>query len=167
MNNQVQAKSKTFLPFSKRGEESVPETAAGVSARDIAQPLPETEVSVKTSRRRFSVQYKLKILQETDAAEGTGQVGAILRREGLYSSNLTSWRRQREQGTLSDFSQQKRGRKRRVDAAWKKEKSRLEKENRRLQKKLDEAHQLIDLQKKMADFFSNQMGQETERNVDE
>lgn len=164
MNDPVQTKSTTFLPFSKGGEKSVPQTAEGVSVGDITPPVPDTEVSEKSSRRRFSVQYKLKILQETDAAEGTGQVGAILRREGLYSSNLTTWRRQRDHGELLE---KKRGRKKQVNDAWKKEKAKLERENRRLKKKVEEAQQLIELQKKMADFFSAQLGNKDERNEDE
>ncbi len=64
-------------------------------------PSPSPEVLEKPVRRRFSVEYKLKILAEADACVKTGQLGELLRREGLYSSNLSNWRRQRETGALA------------------------------------------------------------------
>jgi transposase-like protein len=72
---------------------------------------PDPEVPEKRPRRRFTAKYKLQILQEADACTGPGQLGALLRREGLYSSNLTTWRRQRDQGLLDALSPKKRGRK--------------------------------------------------------
>ncbi|MDE2730798.1 MAG: transposase, partial [Bacteroidota bacterium] len=66
---------------------------------------PPTEVIPRAKRRRFSASYKLRILEEADAATASGEVGALLRREGLYSSHLTQWRRQREQGTLLGSTQ--------------------------------------------------------------
>ncbi|MDE2956734.1 MAG: transposase [Bacteroidota bacterium] len=66
---------------------------------------PPTEVIPRAKRRRFSASYKLRILEEADAATASGEVGALLRREGLYSSHLTQWCRQREQGTLLGSTQ--------------------------------------------------------------
>jgi transposase-like protein len=80
--------------------------------RDVAVPrrdVPEVEVVAKASRRRFTAEYKRKILQEADACREPGAIGALLRREGLYSSNLTTWRAQRERGELAGLTPKKRG----------------------------------------------------------
>jgi len=69
----------------------------------------EVEVMAKPTRRRFTVGYKLRILRETDACSRPGEIGALLRHEGLYSSNLTAWRKQREKGELEGLSQKRRG----------------------------------------------------------
>jgi transposase-like protein len=78
------------------------------------QPLPEAaidpEVDETPKRRRFTAEYKRRILKEADALTGTGQIGAMLRREGLYSTHLTTWRRQRERGELAGLTPAKRGR---------------------------------------------------------
>jgi len=72
----------------------------------------DVEVPEKPARRRYSAAYKLRILEEADAcSENSGELGALLRREGLYSSHLNTWRRQRREGTLAGLSPQKRGRK--------------------------------------------------------
>ena len=72
---------------------------------------PDPEVPEKKPRRRFTAQYKLRIVEEADMLKESGQIGALLRREGLYSSNLTTWRRQRDEGQLQALSPKKRGRK--------------------------------------------------------
>ena len=71
--------------------------------------VPSTEVSEKATRRRFTAQYKRRIIKEADACIRQGQLGALLRREGLYYSNLDTWRRQAKQGTLDALSSKKRG----------------------------------------------------------
>ena len=71
----------------------------------------DPEVPEKADRRRFSAEYKLRILGQAEACQGAGDVGALLRREGLYSSHLTTWRRQREVGILSGLKPKQRGRK--------------------------------------------------------
>lgn len=73
--------------------------------------IPDPEVREKAVRRRFTAAYKLQILQEAERCREHGQIGALLRREGLYSSNPVTWRRQREHGTLEALSLKKRGRK--------------------------------------------------------
>ncbi len=70
--------------------------------------LPNPEVPEKAERRRFSAEYKLKILRQADECRDPGSLGALLRREGLYSSNLTTWRRQREEGTLLGLNPKKK-----------------------------------------------------------
>lgn len=92
---------------------------------------PEPEVVPKAKRRSFSLAYKRQILEEADDCEH-GEVGALLRREGLYSSHLTRWRRARARGELAGTSGKKRGRKREKSA----ELGRVKKENERLRQQL-------------------------------
>jgi transposase-like protein len=105
------------------------------------------EVLEKPERRRYSAEYKLRILQEADSCE-PGQIGAILRREGLYSSHLTTWRRQRQQGQLAALSEQKRGRQSQPVNPLAKEVERLRRENHRLLKRMEQLELLVDIQKK-------------------
>jgi len=113
------------------------------------QPL-QTEVVPKAKRRLFSASYKLRILEEYERATRPGERGALLRREGLYSSNLTAWRRQRDQGQIGALSPKKRGPKPSPDAALIREVTRLQKENGRLERKLKQAELIIDVQKKVS-----------------
>lgn len=106
----------------------------------------ETEVVVRPKRRQHTVEYKLRILRELDECIGKGEVGAILRREGLYSSLISKWREQREQGSLDRLSGQRRGPKVEPNAA---ELARLQHENKRLKEKLERAELIIDVQKKV------------------
>lgn len=112
------------------------------------RPRKRRKGNGNSRRRVFSPQYKLKILAEVDACTETGQIGAILRREGLYSSHLTDWRRQRDQGALAALGK-KRGRKADPDAAMRRENARLQAENERLKAKLATAETIIDVQKKL------------------
>lgn len=111
---------------------------------------PDPEVVAKPARRRMTAAYKLRILQEADALTERGQLGALLRREGLYSSHLISWRRQRDQGVLRALEPQKRGRKAHPVDPLARKVAELERDNRRLQKKLEKAELIIDFQKKVA-----------------
>jgi transposase-like protein len=95
----------------------------------------------------FSPEYKLRVLREADACRGEGQVGALLRREGLYSSHLTTWRRQRETGALAGMRAKKRGPKGRGEDPRLKQQAR---EIARLQRRLKQAETIIDIQKKVA-----------------
>ena len=104
-----------------------------------------SEVVARAQRRRFSAEYKLRILQEADGC-APGELGALLRREGLYSSNLSKWRRQRQAGQLAGLRPKRRGRK--VDARAQ-EVTRLERENARLQVQLERAELIIEAQKKL------------------
>lgn len=107
----------------------------------------ETEVVVRPKRRQHTAEYKLRILGELDECTGKGEAGAILRREGLYSSLISKWREQREQGSLNGLGGQRRGPKVDPNAA---ELARLQRENKRLKEKLERAELIIDVQKKVA-----------------
>ena len=107
----------------------------------------ETEVVVRPKRRQHTAEYKLRILGELDECAGKGEVGEILRREGLYSSLISKWREQREQGSLNGLGSQRRGPKIDPNAA---ELARLQRENKRLKEKLERAELIIDVQKKVA-----------------
>jgi transposase-like protein len=126
--------------------------AGGRDLPNISPPDPE--VPEKKPRRKFTAKYKLRILAEADRCTQPGQMGALLRREGLYSSNLTTWRRQREKGLLKAMAPKKRGRKRKEKNPLTRKVARLENENRRLQQKLKTAELIIEAQKKMSEILS-------------
>jgi len=115
---------------------------------DSPNDIPDPEVVPKAQRRKFSGKYKLRVLDEADNCTEPGQIGALLRREGLYSSHLSTWRRQREQGLLEALSSKKRGRKEKDELD--RELSRLRRENERLQARLEQAETIIDVQKKLS-----------------
>ena len=122
-------------------------SAPMTTSRAIA---PDPEVRAKPERRRFNAEYRLRILKQADACKKPGELGALLRREGLYSSLLANWRRQRDQGALREMRGRRRGPKARpVDPHVKQ----LEAENRRLQRKLQRAETIITLQKKVAEIL--------------
>lgn len=116
---------------------------------------PNPQVMPKAERRQFSAEYKRRILAEADGCTQRGEIGALLRREGLYSSHLDKWRKQREQGDpstgagqrLAGANAQKRGRKPDPQAA---ELARLQRENEQMRVRLERAEQIIDVQKKLA-----------------
>ncbi|MFQ5792576.1 MAG: IS3 family transposase [Acidobacteriota bacterium] len=110
-------------------------------------PAPDPEVPEKAKRRRYSARYKQRILKEADQCE-PGQVGALLRREGLYWSNLQTWRRQREEGTLAALTPKKRGRKAAPKNPLTGRVKELERENRQLRRKLQRAQIMLEIQKK-------------------
>jgi transposase len=110
--------------------------------------LPDPEVVERARRRQFTATYKLGILEEADACSVLGQLGALLRREGLYSSHLTEWRRQRTQGTLVALTPRRRGRP--TTSAPTAELLRLRQENERLTRQLAAAEAIIEIQKKVA-----------------
>ena len=110
-----------------------------------AAPEATSEVIARPVRRRFTAEHKLRILQEADRC-APGELGALLRREGLYSSNLSKWRRQRQAGQLAGLKPRKRGRK--VDAQAQ-ELARLEHEKARLQAQLERAELIMEAQKKL------------------
>ena len=111
------------------------------------QPNPEV---VAKPVRRFTAEYKQRILQEADACVQSGELGALLRREGLYSSHLNTWRRQRDRGALQGLKPAKRGRKADPQAA---KIAQLKRENERLKVKLERAELIIDVQKKVSQML--------------
>lgn len=107
----------------------------------------DPEVPRKPKRRTFTAAYKLRILAEADNCDSRGQIGELLRREGLYSSHLTDWRRQRTAGQLQALTPKKRGRKKDEHAA---EIAALRRENDRLRSQLAQAELIIAAQKKLS-----------------
>jgi transposase-like protein len=112
-----------------------------------AVEMPNTEVVAKAKRRQFTASEKQRVLREVEACQGSGEIGALLRREGIYSSYLTTWRRQRERGELDGLSPQKRGPKPNPDAI---ELAKLRREHERLKERMRQAELIIDVQKKVA-----------------
>jgi transposase len=139
-------------PILQESEGPVPagrKTSPGGPAGDRRDP----EVPERPARRRFLAEYKLQILRQADACEESGQLGELLRREGLYSSHLSTWRKQREQGTLDALTPKKRGRKPRDNDPLIEENRRLERVNKRLVERLRQAEVIIDIQKKVAEIL--------------
>ena len=138
------------------GERSEPERNGEASqfaiVREGRPSIPDPEVPEKAQRRRFSAQYKLRILKKTDACE-PGEVGALLRREGLYWSNLHTWRQQRENGTLKGLAPKKRGPKRPPTNPLQPEMKKLEGGNRQLKRKLQRAEIMLDIPKKASELL--------------
>lgn len=127
----------------------------GPSKRSGEGPsAPDPEVSAKSGRRRFSAEYKLRIVQEAEACTQPGELGALLRREGLYSSHLAAWRRDYQEGALGAL-RKKRGPKPQMDAKSRKRLEQLERENNRLKKELKQAETIIAFQKKFAEMFGS------------
>jgi transposase len=142
-------------PWGKRAgalRATVFDPLAGASAH-LVNSAPDPEVAEKRPRRKFTAKYKLRILAEADVCTQPGQMGALLRREGLYSSNLTTWRQQREKGILQAMTPKKRGRKQKVKNPLAKKVAQLEKQNRRLQQKLKKADLIIEAQKKISEIL--------------
>ena len=121
----------------------------------VSLPDPEAVPSAppqKAKRRTFTAEYKRRIVREADQCTEHGQVGALLRREGLYSSHLTDWRRQQAAGQLAGSKATKRGRKA-TQTADQKEAARLRRENERLRRQLAQAELIINAQKKVAELL--------------
>ena len=127
---------------------------------------PNPEVPEKPERRRFTAQYKLGILRQADLSRDPGSLGALLRLEGLYSSNLTTWRRQREEGTLAALKPKQRGRKAAAPNPGALENERLRKENTRLAKRLQQAELIIDVQKKVSQILGITLATPPESEID-
>ena len=116
-------------------------------------PHPNPEVPDKPVRRHFTAEYKLRILTLADACTEAGSLGALLRREGLYASNLNTWRHQRERGILSGLTPKKRGRKESVRDPLAAENEKLRRENERLTNRLKQTEIIIDVQKKVSQIL--------------
>jgi transposase len=133
----------------RRGDERSEAARSGGSPTDEREPgmvAPDPEVPARHARRRFTTAYKLEILRKADACTRHGELGALLRKEGLYSSHVGTWRRQREHG----LTPKKRGRKgTRIDPQLKK----LEQENRRLTSRLQKVEALLAFQKKVSELL--------------
>ena len=110
--------------------------------------IPDAEVVPKAQRRQFTAKYKLCVLEEADRCTERGQIGELLRREGLYSSHLSKWRWLRASGQLQGLGPKKRGRKPQDRSVA--ELARLRRENQRLRAQLERAEIIIDVQKKLS-----------------
>ena len=149
-SNQVQVSAMGATEGAPRATGVAP--MAGGRDSFVSSP-PDPEVPEKKPRRKFTAKYKLRILAEADTCTQLGQLGALLRREALYSSYLTTWRRQRENGILQVMAPKKRGRKQKEKNPLAKKMAQLEKENQRLQQKLKKAELIIEAQKKMSEIL--------------
>ena len=121
-------------------------TPLSPNGQEAAQ-IPDPEVVVKLKRRAFTNEYKLRIVDEADQCQRASEVGALLRREGLYSSHLTAWRRQQARGELRSPTAKKRGRQPDAQAV---EIARLRQENERLRTRLAQAETILEVQKKLS-----------------
>ena len=123
---------------------------------------PEIEVTAKPKRRRFTAQEKLRILKLADACTQVGELGAMLRREGIYSSSLSGWRRARDAGELGALGPKKRGPKPVVPDARDKQIAELQRMVAKSEARARHAEALVALQKKVADLLGIQLPREDE-----
>ena len=114
--------------------------------------VPDPEVVATAKRRHFSAKEKLRILEEADACEH-GEIGALVRREGIYTSYLSRWRRERDRGQLEGLGPKKRGRASKPEKALTEENGRLRRENKRLKERLAQAETIIEVQKKVSQLL--------------
>ena len=123
----------------------------------------EVEVTAKPTRRRYTAEYKHRILREAVACTRPGELGAFLRREGLYSSNLTVWRKQRERREIEGLSQKKRGPLPKEKNPLAAKVATLERENRRLRARSERAEGLVELQKKVSEILGIELKHNEEK----
>jgi transposase len=125
-----------------------------MSATAITSLGEVTEVPEKARRRAFTVEYKRKIVKEAESCKGTGEIGALLRREGLFSSHLTTWRQARDRGELAPgAATKKRGPKAAPVDPRDKKIAELERQNAKLTTRAERAEAIADIQKKLAALF--------------
>jgi transposase len=147
-------KSSSFLLKGKQQMKT--EVDSGNNSAQVTRILntPDPEVTETTARRKFTTAYKLRILREADACSEPGQTGELLRREGLYSSHLATWRKQRRMAICEAVSPKKRGAKTKEKNPLAVQVAHLEKQNRILQAKLHKAELIIEAQKKISEILS-------------
>ena len=129
----------------------------------IAMEVRDTEVVAKAKRRRFSAEYKRRVLQEADRARNPGEIGALLRREGLYSSHLTTWRAARERGELAGLAAKRRGPKPKPRDERDGRIAELERELARVRRNLERAEAVIEVQKKLSILLGVDLPEESEK----
>jgi transposase-like protein len=129
-------------------------SGAPAPLRVVPPPVvPDPEVPERAARRRFTAEYKLQVLRQADQCAEVGEIGALLRREGLYSSHLTTWRRQREQGALVALAPKKRGRPATPVSPLARRVAELERDKARLERRLQQAEAIIEAQKKLSEIL--------------
>ena len=126
---------------------------AATAREGLNRSVPDPEVPEKKSRRKFTAKYKLDILDKADKCTEPGDIGVLLRGEGLYSSYLSTWKNQKDNGLLEAMSPKKRGRKEKEKNPLAQKVAKLERENERLKGKLKKAEIIIDVQKKMSEIL--------------
>ena len=131
------------------GSEGARRASVDTGARG-PEGAPDPEVTERAKRRRFTAEYKLRILRKADACKGDGDVGALLRREGLYSSQLTAWRRQQDEIAKAGLKARKRGPKGKVVDPQVKQ---LKRENARLKRRLERVELMLTIQKKASEML--------------
>ena len=154
-------KSKSSRRPRPAAREVVPDAASpaivsgAAAALRVVPPLvaPDPEVAERAARRRFTAEYKRQVLREADTCAGAGALGALLRREGLYSSHLTTWRRQREQGELAALAPKKRGRPGVIPSPLARQLAELQRDKARLEQRLKQAETIIEVQKKVSEIL--------------
>ncbi len=129
----------------------------------FAMETPDTEVPAKARRRRFTAEYKQKILREAERCRKAGEIGALLRREGLYSSHLTAWRAARANGERAGLEAKRRGTKPRVRDGQAEHVAELEREVTRWKGRAERAEFLVELQKKVASILGIELDENGER----
>ncbi len=131
------------------GVEERSDEAHGAGA-PVGRGVPDPEVLAKPTRRQFTAEYRLRILEEADRCTDRGEIGRLLRREGLYSSHLANWRKARRRGALSGLKPKKRGRKPTETNPLTPKVRKLEAKVKRLERELAAAHTILDVQGKVA-----------------
>ena len=123
----------------------------------------KTEVLERPRRRRFSAEYKLRIVEAAEACKGSGEVGALLRREGLYSSHLTEWRKAQRAGQLSALAPKRRGPAPKQSSESDEKIAALEAEVQRWRRRAERAEGLVEVQKKVAELLGRDLRDPTEK----
>ena len=137
----------------ERGLLGGPERSGGEASNPRSETASASEVLSKATRRRFTAKYKLKIVELADKCTKPGEIGALLRKEGLFSSQLGAWRKQRDKGALSGLNR-KRGRRSTKDPLIDENKV-LRQQIERLQRQLKKAKTIIDVQKKLSEILAD------------
>lgn len=128
----------------------------------VPTPAPDPEVPATARRRVFTAEFKRQVLAEADAARASGEIGAVLRRHGLYASHLITWRHQRDAGELAGLAPKRRGRKAVPKNPLADENARLERELRRATARAERAEGLVAVQKKLAELLGEELPPEEE-----
>lgn len=136
---------KGLLAAAEAAEERSDEAGSAAAA-----PTPDPEVEAKPTRRKFTAAYRLRILEEADRCRGPGEIGRLLRREGLYSSHLTNWRKARREGSLAALSPKKRGAKPKTRNPLAPKVRQLEAKLKRVEAELEKAYTILHVQEKVA-----------------
>ena len=164
MRKPEKSNGRVSLHVMKVAEEPtvMPPPEAVVPPPPAAAPAPDPEVPATARRRVFTAEFKRQVLAEADAAAETGGIGAVLRRHGLYSSHLVTWRHQRDAGELAGLAPKRRGRKPAPKNPLADDVARLERELRRATARAERAEGLVAVQKKLAELLGEEIPSEEE-----